>query len=64
MSQYQAPLADMRFVMNELAGLDAIATLPGYEGASADHCLTHAPGLRDTVTGGAESVLAFAAEAF
>ncbi len=30
----------------------------------ADHCLTHAPGLRDTVTGGAESVLALAEEAF
>ena len=30
----------------------------------ADHCLTHAPGLRDTVTGGAESVLAFAEEGF
>ncbi len=36
MSQYQAPLADMRFVMNELAGLDAIAALPGYEDASAE----------------------------
>ena len=64
MSQYQAPLADMQFVMNELAGLDAIATLPGYEDVSADHCLTYAPGLRDTVTGGAESMLAFAEEAF
>ena len=30
----------------------------------ADHCLTHAAGLRDTITGGAESVLAFAEEAF
>ena len=30
----------------------------------ADHCLTRAPGLRDTIVGGAESVLAFAEEAF
>ena len=35
MSQYVAPLADMRFVMNELAGLDEIATLPNYEDATA-----------------------------
>jgi len=36
MSQYLAPLADMRFVMNELAGLETIAALPGYEDAPAD----------------------------
>ena len=36
MSQYQAPLADMRFVMTELAGLDAIAALPGFDDATAD----------------------------
>ena len=36
MSQYLAPLADMRFVMNELAGLETIAALPGYEDATAD----------------------------
>ena len=29
MSQYVAPLADMTFVMNELAGLDQVAQLPG-----------------------------------
>ncbi|WP_269530746.1 acyl-CoA dehydrogenase C-terminal domain-containing protein [Chitinimonas sp. BJYL2] len=28
---YQAPLADMRFVMNELAGLSEVSALPGYE---------------------------------
>jgi 3-(methylsulfanyl)propanoyl-CoA dehydrogenase len=36
MSSYVAPLKDMRFVLNELAGLAEIATLPGYEDASAD----------------------------
>ena len=29
MSQYRAPLADMQFVMSELAGLDEIVKLPG-----------------------------------
>ncbi|QDQ27963.1 acyl-CoA dehydrogenase [Chitinimonas arctica] len=28
---YKAPLADMRFVLNELAGLSEVAALPGYE---------------------------------
>jgi alkylation response protein AidB-like acyl-CoA dehydrogenase len=36
MNAYQAPLADMRFVMTELAGLDEVAGLPGYEEATAD----------------------------
>src|SRR5262245_4863432 len=36
MSQYQPPLADMRFVLNELAGLDEIAALPGFGDATAD----------------------------
>ena len=33
---YTAPLADMLFVLRELAGLDAIQALPGFEEASAD----------------------------
>ena len=33
---YAAPLADMRFVLEEVAGLDGIAQLPGYEPASPD----------------------------
>jgi alkylation response protein AidB-like acyl-CoA dehydrogenase len=33
---YAAPLADMRFVLEEVAGLDEIAQLPGYEAASPD----------------------------
>ena len=33
---YVAPLADMMFVLRELAGLDAIRSLPGFEDASAD----------------------------
>ncbi|GAB3248332.1 acyl-CoA dehydrogenase [Chitinimonas naiadis] len=28
---YKAPLADMRFVLNELAGLNEVAALPGFE---------------------------------
>ena len=36
MSAYQAPLKDMRFVLNELAGLDEIAKLPGYQDATPD----------------------------
>ena len=36
MSQYQAPLAEMQFVMTELAGLDEIAALPGYADATPD----------------------------
>ena len=36
MSTYQAPLAEMQFVLNELAGLDAVAKLPGFEEASPD----------------------------
>src|SRR5690349_21201503 len=36
MSAYQAPLKDMRFVLKELAGLDEIAKLPGYQDATPD----------------------------
>ncbi|HET7671158.1 MAG TPA: acyl-CoA dehydrogenase family protein, partial [Burkholderiales bacterium] len=36
MSAYQAPLKDMKFVLTELAGLEAVAKLPGYEEASPD----------------------------
>ena len=36
MSTYHAPLRDMEFVMNELAGLAQIAALPGYEEATPD----------------------------
>jgi len=36
MSIYRAPLADMQFVMNELAGLSQVATLPGFEDATPD----------------------------
>ncbi len=36
MSAYTAPLKDMRFVLNELAGLAEIAKLPGYEEATPD----------------------------
>jgi 3-(methylthio)propanoyl-CoA dehydrogenase len=35
MSEYFAPLRDMRFVL-ELVGLEAVSALPGYEEASAD----------------------------
>ena len=36
MSEYRAPIRDMLFVLNDLAGLDEIAQLPGCEEASAD----------------------------
>ncbi|HZE61427.1 MAG TPA: acyl-CoA dehydrogenase [Burkholderiales bacterium] len=36
MSAYQAPLKDMRFVLNELAGLPEISKLPGYQDATPD----------------------------
>jgi alkylation response protein AidB-like acyl-CoA dehydrogenase len=36
MSTYHAPLADMQFVLNELAGLAQVATLPGFEDATPD----------------------------
>jgi alkylation response protein AidB-like acyl-CoA dehydrogenase len=36
MSTYTAPLKDMRFVLNELAGLEEVAKLPGYEEATRD----------------------------
>ena len=36
MSAYQAPLKDMRFVLNHLAGLAEVAKLPGYEEATPD----------------------------
>ncbi|MCC7039654.1 MAG: acyl-CoA dehydrogenase [Burkholderiales bacterium] len=36
MSTYRAPLADMRFVLNELAGLSQVASLPGFGDATPD----------------------------
>ena len=36
MSGYSAPIRDIRFVLNELAGLDVVAGLPGSEEVSAD----------------------------
>ena len=36
MSQYNAPIRDMQFVMRELAGLDEVMQLPGNEEVSAD----------------------------
>jgi alkylation response protein AidB-like acyl-CoA dehydrogenase len=36
MHDYQAPLADMKFVLRELAGLDALAELPGFEDLTLD----------------------------
>jgi 3-(methylthio)propanoyl-CoA dehydrogenase len=36
MTTYIAPLRDMRFVMNELAGLDSLAALPGFDDVSPD----------------------------
>ena len=36
MSDYQAPVKDMLFAMRELAGLEQISQLPGFEDASLD----------------------------
>jgi len=36
MSAYAAPLKDIRFVLNELAGMAAVAALPGYQDATPD----------------------------
>src|SRR5271165_18758 len=36
MPSYRAPLRDMQFVITELAGLERLATLPGYEEATPD----------------------------
>src|SRR5512135_1012042 len=36
MSTYHAPIADMQFVLNELAGLAQVATLPGFADATPD----------------------------
>ena len=36
MSAYVAPLKDMRFVLQELAGLAEVGKLPGYEEATPD----------------------------
>ncbi|MEX0923352.1 MAG: acyl-CoA dehydrogenase [Rhodovibrionaceae bacterium] len=36
MSDYHAPLDEMRFLLREIAGLPEIAALPGYEEASTD----------------------------
>jgi alkylation response protein AidB-like acyl-CoA dehydrogenase len=36
MSTYIAPVRDMHFVLNELAGLDAVTGLPGYEETTPD----------------------------
>ena len=36
MAEYTAPLRDMKFVIKELAGLDAVASLPGCEEVTPD----------------------------
>ncbi|MGH8798991.1 MAG: acyl-CoA dehydrogenase N-terminal domain-containing protein, partial [Casimicrobiaceae bacterium] len=36
MSAYHAPLKEIRFVLHELAGLDQVSKLPGFEDATSD----------------------------
>ena len=36
MSTYRAPLEEMKFVLNEIAGLAQVAKLPGFEDAAPD----------------------------
>ncbi|HWT97806.1 MAG TPA: acyl-CoA dehydrogenase [Terriglobales bacterium] len=38
MPTYTAPLADIRFTLRHIAGLEALSQLPGYEDASLDTC--------------------------
>ena len=35
MTEYAAPIRDMKFVIEELIGLDTVNSLPGYEEASS-----------------------------
>ena len=37
MSEYKAPVQDMRFVMREIAGMAQIGALPGYQDVAARH---------------------------
>src|SRR2546429_6686191 len=36
MSTYRAPMQEIKFVLNELAGLEQVGKLPGYEDATPD----------------------------
>ncbi len=36
MTEYRAPIQDMQFAIGEVAGLDSLAQLPGFEDATAD----------------------------
>ena len=36
MSDYRAPVKDMRFVMDELAGFKELSQIPGFEDATTD----------------------------
>ena len=36
MIPYSAPIQDMRFVLNEVVGMDRIVSLPGYDAATPD----------------------------
>ncbi len=36
MSEYRAPLEDIRFVLHDLVGVESLASFPGYEEASTD----------------------------
>src|SRR5215475_7444574 len=36
MTTYRAPISDMKFVIDELAGLESLATLPGYEEVNSE----------------------------
>ena len=61
-------ISDLRFLVAWLLPLLAIATVlltPAYTALFyADHLLTKAPGLRDSIVEGADSVTALALEAF
>ena len=36
MPSYKAPIDDIRFVLNDVLGVERVSTLPGYEDATPD----------------------------
>ena len=63
MSNYTAPLRDMQFVLNEIAGLEDICALPGNEDCSVelvesilDEAAKFASGVLDPINRGGDTV--------
>jgi len=54
MSTYRAPMQEIQFVMNELAGLEQVGKLPGYEDATPDTVARGSVEVRDRGTRSAQ----------